>query len=317
MRPSLRNRLLFVEQNKLPIFDLAVLDAQSVENFIWKTDDVRLKWIENTTEEIGNWRSFIRSVYIRWAITINALNVAKDHYKNKPNVGLVPQTWRWSEDGPKLVNLVVWPGPQASNNYNDCIPLMAAYGVQDLYGALEEVIFSLYETYLRANPDSLLKGPDFKDLRKLRRDQGLSENDQVKYNLALEHRLDMWRRKRSYDGLHKVFRAYWQITGLSVPSWRALNVDDLVLTIESIAEVRHLVTHGEDKVSKRLAEISTAQPQFGFDFVEGDQLNVTLEHLMLVENFMNSVLDVLNVSLIEKGIGYPLPSPKAAVKPAT
>ncbi len=310
MRPSFRNRILFVEQNKVNIHDPAVSDLLSVENIIWHTKKPELKWIEHSTELIGDWRSFVRSVYMRWAITINALHVARDRYEANPNIALAVDTLRPSDEGPQRVHLAVWPGAKAAENYATSIPLIAAYGVQDLYGALEEIVFALYEIFLEAHPERLMHGDEFKPMRKLYREKNNGPEAAAAYAAAWSGRIETWRRKRAYDGLHKVFAAFWVTAKLVRPSWYKLSdIDDWTKTIETIGEIRHLIVHGEDRVSKRLSDLCTEQPALGLAFAEGERLEVHLVDLMIVEEFLDKLLSTLNRSLIELAHGAPLPKP--------
>lgn len=308
MRPSFRSRVQFLTQKKIDIDDPMMAELPPIQNIIYNTDDEGKKWIEASTEMIGDFRSLFRSVYMRWAITINSLFVARDRYESKTDRVLAIDTIRASGDGPKRVHLAVWQGKEAADNYASCIPLMGGYGVQDLYGALEEVVFALYEIYIEAHPQLLMQGDEFKNLRKLYRDRETSETLQVDFQEAWAVRLEGWRRKRAYDGLHKVFAAYWKKTGLKRPSWYELSdIDDLAKNIEMIGLIRHHVTHGEDLVSEDLGKLCDEQPQLGLNFQTGEKLVVSTEHLMIVEAFLDQLLNTINMSLLEKGTGKPLP----------
>ena len=75
---SIRQRALFVPQKH---FEKLPSDEEGgVTNFIHRTDDPAEKWIEETTAKIGDWKNLSRSIYLRWAITINAMCIAEDHY---------------------------------------------------------------------------------------------------------------------------------------------------------------------------------------------------------------------------------------------
>ncbi|MCK0099624.1 hypothetical protein MWU38_09530 [Qipengyuania sp. S6317L1] len=312
MRPSFRNRVQFLKQNIFEADDPALAEPPPIQNIIYRTDDEEKKWIEKSTEMIGDFRSVFRSVYMRWAITINSLFVARDRYQSHPNLGLRVDTVRASADGPERVELALWHGQEASRNYEACIPLMGGYGVQDMYGALEEVVFELYEIYLDAHPQELMKGDDFKRLRKLYRDRETSPEAATKHQEAWSERLDSWRRKRAYDGLHKVFAAYFKKAGLKRPSWYTQSdIGSWAKAIETVGLIRHHVTHGEDLVSEELGRLCAEQPQLGLDLKAGEQLVIYTEHLMLVEAFFDQLLTAINISLLEKGHGKPLPKPES------
>lgn len=309
MRASFRNRLVFVQQQKIDVYNPQVEHITSAENIIWRTDDLAKKWIEQATERIGDYRSFVRSVYIRWAININALHIAERRYRENSDIALAVDTLRPSHTGPEKVHMVVWPANQAADNYAASIPLMAAYAVQDLYGALEEIIFALYEIFLNAHPGRLMEGKEYKGLRKLYRERDSSAKNQQAFDSAWSERIDAWRRKRAYDGLHKVFASFWSAAGLHRPSWfKHSDIAEWCRTIETVAEIRHLIVHGENDVSTRLADLCQAQPELGFKFQAGNQLEVKLLDLMIVENFLDTLLTAINSSLLEFAIGEPLPN---------
>jgi len=41
-------------------------------------------WVAEATAKIGDWRGIVRSVYLRWAITINACVLAEQRYEAMP-----------------------------------------------------------------------------------------------------------------------------------------------------------------------------------------------------------------------------------------
>lgn len=312
MRPSLRNRVQFLQQNRIEANDAAILEADGIQNIIWKTDEPDKKWIEESTENVGDWRSFSRSVYMRWAITINALHIARDRYATNSNIALSVDSIRPTPRGPDRVHLAVWPAEEAAENYNNTIPLLSAYGVQDLYGALEEIIFSLYEIFVRGNPHTLMEGPEFKPLRKLFREKDENDAAKTQWNSAWERRVDNWRRNKTYDGLHRVFAAFWSAAELKRPSWfERSDIDDWCKAIETIALIRHHITHGKNEASERLAELCNEQPHLGLKFEAGTALNVSLTDLMIVEEFIDKIITTINGSLVEKAHGGPLPRPSA------
>lgn len=311
MRPSFRNRVQFLNQNILEADDPALAEPPPIQNIIYRTDEDEKKWIEKSTEMIGDFRSVFRSVYMRWAITINSLFLARDRYEAHADLGLRVDTVRASATGPERVELALWHGKQAAKNYHACIPLMGGYGVQDLYGALEEVVFELYEIYLNAHPQELMKGDDFKFLRKLHRNREVSAEAETAFQDAWADRLEGWRRKRAYDGLQNVFVAFWRKAGLKRPSWHEkTDIESWSKAIETIGLIRHHVTHGEELVSEKLGELCAEQPQLGLDLKAGEQLVIYTEHLMFVEAIFDQLLTMINISLLEKGHGKPLPKPE-------
>lgn len=312
MRDSLRNRVRFLEQTMIDIADPSIEQRASVQNVIFKTDDPALKWIEEATGRIGDWRAFERSVFMRWAITINALHVARDRYREKPEILLTIDALRTTGGKTERVRMAGWNGEEAASNHEATIPMMAAYAVQDMFGILEEIILELYEIFVRGNPTVLMKGEEFKPLRAAFRAKGVGATEAAAFDAAWEERIAVWRRNKTFDGLHKVFGSFWTAAGLARPSmYKVSDIADWQRVMETIGEIRHLVTHGEDKVSKRLGDLCKAQPHLGMTFKEGERLEVTLKDLWIVEHFTDSLLNAINISLMEKAAG-PLPAPRAA-----
>ena len=78
---------------------------------------------------------------------------------------------------------------------------------------------------------------------------------------------------------------------------------DWARSIETIAELRHLITHGEGQASEQLQELCQ-QTGMGWTFkARCEELRVDLIHLQEVEYFIDQLLTALNVSLCEKGWG--------------
>ena len=312
MRESLRNRVRFLDQKVIDANDLVPNQPGGIQNLIYRTQDPALKWIENATSRIGDWRASERSVFMRWAITINALHVARDRYRDSPDILLTIDTLRTANGRTERVHMAGWSGEEAAGNHEATIPMMAAYAVQDMYGIVEEIVLELYEVFVRGNPLFLMKGDDYKPLRAAFRAMGDGEAERVAFEAMWEDRIAGWRRNRTFDGLHKVFASFWASAGLNRPSSYSLtDVTDWQRVMETIGEVRHLVTHGEDKVSKRLGDLCAAQPNLGMTFKEGEPLEVKLMDLWIVEHFIDQLLNAINISLLEKAVG-PLPPPGGA-----
>lgn len=308
MRESLRNRVRFLEQHVVDANELVSGLPGGVQNLIYRAHKPEFVWIETATSRIGDWRAAERSVFMRWAITINALHVARDRYRDSPDILLTIDTLRTSGGETKRVHMAGWHGETAASNHQATIPMMAAYAVQDLYGILEEIVLELYEIFVRANPLVILKGDQFKPVRAAFRAKDAGEAEAAAFQALWEERITAWRRKRTFEGLHNVFGKFWEMAGLARPSHYTLSdVGDWQRVMETIGEVRHLVTHGEDKVSKRLADLCAAQPHLGMTFKKGEPLDVKLMDLWVVEHFIDQFLNALNVSLLEKAVG-PLPS---------
>jgi hypothetical protein len=262
-------------------------------------------WAEEATSQIGEWRTLTRSVYIRWAITINASVLARERYRTiDPDRALTVGGLRMVDGQLAKVQLALWPARQASERYEQTTPLIAAYGVSDMFGALEDVVFEFYEIVLSHNPMPIIRGEEFCNIRRLWRQRAESAEASSAWQEAWADRFEKWRRKRAYDGLHSVFRALFEHAGLQRPSrFRQTDVEDWCRTIEMISELRHLIVHGAPIVSEKLAELSNTPTSLTFDFVAGAQLDVQLHHLQSVECFCDQLLNAINLSIFEKVFG--------------
>ncbi|MFZ4748020.1 MAG: hypothetical protein ACOYLK_14215, partial [Sphingomonas sp.] len=157
-----------------------------------------------------------------------------------------------------------------------------------------------------------VKGDEYKALRGAFRAKDNGEVEAAAFTALWEERIAGWRRNRTFDGLYKVFGNLWAAAGLVRPSWyRNTDIGDWQRVMETIGEIRHLVTHGEDKVSKRLGALCSAQPNLGMSFKESEKLEVRLQDLWVVEQFVDQLLNTINMSLLEKAEG-PLPRPGTA-----
>jgi hypothetical protein len=120
---------------------------------------------------------------------------------------------------------------------------------------------------------------------------------------AWSERFEKWRRKRAYEPLHRVFAAFFNEAGLKRPSYfKFTDMTDWARSIETIAELRHLLTHGEGQATEQLQKLCE-QTGMGWTFRAGEELKVDLIHLQEVECFIDRLLTALNVSLCEKGWG--------------
>lgn len=305
MKPSLRNRVLFEKQRRIPANDPAILTVD-ITNIIF--DDARdptKAWIAESTAKIGDWRAITRSAYMRWALIINAVCVADDYYQKLPaERALAVNVFREERGVPFQTPLKTLTGPQASAAYREVRPTISGYAIADLYGVLEEIVFDAYEIFHRHNPETLLRGPEHQPLRRLHARRGQSENDDKAWQAAWTTRFDSWRRKRGYDGLRKVFTAYFTDAGLKRPSYfKQTDVQTWAGIIETIGQLRHLVTHGEGCVNADLARLCLENSGLGWEFTEGEELDIKLYHLQTVEYFVEQLLTAINVSLCEKGWG--------------
>lgn len=288
------------------IFDFGELqpnDPRPVNNVIVKTDNANLLWVEETTKIIGDWRSKFRSTYISWALTINGLNVANKKYSDADwidNHAFKIDSLRFVGNNAQLTPIAMWGSDKVADAHLKPLNMINSYGVIDLYSCIEEFIFDFYRIYWWGNPQDLIKGPDYKVLRKLLTKKDNDEEAMKDWLVAFNERLDGWQRKRLYDGLHRVFKAYCAHTGIQRPSWYIhTGIDTWAETIEGISVLRNCLTHGQTHVTKDLAAFSRQVNAMSFDFNEGEEITVKLVHLMGVESFCDSLLTALNASLFE------------------
>lgn len=313
MRPSLRNRVLFVSHEKVTPADPGVIEADQGMSLTWVSDQPEHQWIVEATLRIAAWKTFVRSVYMRWAITINALHVARDRYAELDGtIGLTVDQLTLKNGKVEREPMVIWSGKQAAQNYDLSIPLMASYGIQDIYGVAEEIIFDLYEIYLNHNPLVILEGRDFRSERKLFFARSAGPDEEKAWELAWEKRLETWRRKKLYSGLHNVLLSFWERAKLRRPPWyKHTDIQDWAKTIEIFGEMRNLITHGENHVSERLEQLVARQPFLGLTFNAGEQLVIQLSDMMIMQDFLIKFLSTLNLSLMQEGFGRDLPFPPA------
>src|SRR4051794_29969636 len=88
--------------------------------------------------------------------SINACELAERSYQGMPDPGLPTKTLRVVKGDPEQVLLAMWPGPEAARHYESTKLLIAAYGISDLYGAIEDILFEFAEIYYRHHPRDLI-----------------------------------------------------------------------------------------------------------------------------------------------------------------
>lgn len=200
--------LIRYEEITLPSFP-------EVQNWIMAPEDPKDGWTRDLMQLIGDWRATLRSTYLRWAMAINGLHTASEKYKTSTEEKkFVVSSIRSNKEGtPRLEVIAEFTFQEAANHHLKIQPMLCAHGFIDIYAGLEEMIFALYRTYWKANPDMLIKGEEFKELRRLKRAASESEDSKNEWERAFEQRLNEWQRKKLYDGLDKVFLGLCQNAG--------------------------------------------------------------------------------------------------------
>lgn len=245
-----------------------------------------------------------------WALCINGLFVSKAKYSDplwaQQNQFTI-SSLRVEGDRPGLKVIAQWNGPTAAQACEKTVPMLAAWGVIDMYACLEEFIFSLYKIFLNHNPETLLQDKAHKPLRKLWKESRIDKTKLPQWESAWGQRITDWQRKRVFDGLKAIFLAYFKHASLQKPSHYVDTTEaEWAETIEGIGYLRHALIHGATQVPKELGDFSKKQHAMNFNFIEGTPIIVELLHLQGIELFCDQLLTALNQSLAEKMIGKPL-----------
>jgi hypothetical protein len=298
---GLRQNMGFTEHRRIEWTDFS--DVLKIpENIIVARNADVPNWVADTTSQIGEWRAKARDVYLRWAITINAMYESAEAWQGKSaEKALHTSTIRPGKNGaPEKVTLAIWQSKVAAENYKKAAPVLSANGFVDIFGLLEEVIFEWLVILLDDDPILILQGSNFRDLRKLLAKRDENETSMAKWQEAWSIRLAEWRRKRAYDGLNKVFLCYFEWSKLKRPKhYQKTDIKDWAKTIECIAAIRNSLVHGDAKVSEKVATLCVESVGNVLDFKKDEALVIKLQHLMYFEMFFDQLLSALNLSLIE------------------
>jgi len=198
------------------------------------------------------------------------------------------------------VPLAEWPGPKAAEAHVATAPKMFAWGYIELFAALESFIFEMYRRYLTHHPDTIIRGADFKELRRLRREAEADPAGVAEWETAFRTRLDAWHRNKLYDGLERVFLAFINTSGLKAPAqFKHTTPETWSETIRALAIVRHLLVHGERLVPQELGDLCAKPFTLSLGFKVGEALRLELRHLQTFELFVHQLLGALNLSLAE------------------
>ena len=281
-----------------------------IDNIIYASCGVDDIWIEESTEKIAQWRATFRSSYIAWAVAINGLFAAKKRYSDPDWAAQNTFQVRALRPNatPHLQAVIAeWPGRRAAEAHESVAPVLCAYGFMDMHGALEEFVFDMYITFLNQNPDSLIQGSEFKELRGLWHQADENESAKAQWEERWTERLEAWQKKKVYDGLDRIFLAYCAIAGIKQPTNYELTTPETwAKSIKGFALLRNYIAHGVRTVTAELASFSQLPYSASFDFEEGEELEVKLHHLQSIELFTNQLLSALNLSLLQRA-GMPIP----------
>lgn len=281
-------------------------------NWMIHTDVPEHLWLNEATAAIGEWRARFRSTYMRWALALNGLEVAASKYSNSwwaRNHQFTVSSLRPTDAGTRddqgrtiLGQRIIakWDGETAAQNHLDTMPMLAMFGVIDLYARLEEFVFRLYRIYLNRSPDSLIRGIEGKELRKLRREAEADATKKPAWEEAWRKRLNAWQRKKLYAGLGQVFRGFCNVAKLKTPSvYKVSTIDSWADSINTVALVRNALMHGVAIVPPELATACKKPNAILFDLKEGEPLDINLRHLQGVDCFCEQLLSGINLSMLE------------------
>jgi len=197
-------------------------------------------------------------------------------------------------------NIIEWDGLKASEYHAKTTMMMSSWAVIDLFGLIEKYIFRLLDIFVRANPQHLMRGKEYRDLRRIFNARKNSDDSETLWKAEFNKRIESWKRKRLYDGIDKVFLNYLEISeirGLDPYRW-----DIHVICIKAISMLRNCLIHGQDTVPSDLAEQLKHKNLAGIRLNEGEPLIFGTEYLQSIELYLNNLITELNKSLMERAI---------------
>jgi hypothetical protein len=301
--------LNFIERKSLPFFDIEN-EIKEIDFIDFVLDDSEKKWMEESNKLVMDFSGVFHSIYLRWAVTINGLNVAEEKYRSKewenPSKAFVVAGIRNGKESPEVVYLKQWDGKTASEIHKSSIPMLAGWAFCNMYSVFEEFIFKLYKIYLEAHPLTILEGREFRDMRVLYQKKDESDANLLKWQNAWNERLEKWHRKKLYDGLEKIFNSYINLTKLEIPAiYNApYSLEDVSKTIGGISLIRNCFIHGMANVPKELGDFCKTFQSISFNFIENEKFTINLNDLMTLEYFSFTFTQTLNNSFNE--LAFPI-----------
>lgn len=297
---SLKRELRFFENYKVTSGAIDNLIFKELGGLIYDCgENTQNKWIEESTIMLREFSDIIKSTYIRWALAINGLNLGHEKYNHDDFKGKAfgITSGRFVNGEITRVNIMAWDGPTAAKNHIETVNMLASYAIIDLYALLEELILKIFKIYWFYNPEKMLVGKENRSFRILYRDKDVNPEA---WTTSWNERLDKWQRNKIYDGIGKIFISYYASAGLKVPKDKKEYTIEMISTsLKSISILRNCLIHGSNTIPKELAEISNLDKVNEFPFIEGEKIELNLNHLISIEQFTNAFVATLNVSLIE------------------
>jgi len=103
-----------------------------INNIVIKAQKSEDEWLQESMELIGEWRAIFRSIYIKWSLALNGLQVALERYSDpawQAGKQFVVNSLRTDQTGPaKLTQIAVWDGHETVENHKAVIPYLACLG---------------------------------------------------------------------------------------------------------------------------------------------------------------------------------------------
>lgn len=291
-----RGQFDLVGHNRFDPYDERIF-TEPINNVV-VDDGNQQSWHYLLTSQIGDWRADFRSCYIRWSVALNGLHIAASKYSDpiwqKNNAFVVR-----SLDVSGSVEVAKWRGPQAAEAHLAAAPMLIAFGIVDLFACLEEIIFKAIRIFLWSDPTQIIRGEEFRELRRLRGQAANSKEKREEWESQLQERIDNWHRKKLYDGLESAYLAFcsWaKLSGQAPPSNDQPEVWAKI--IRTIAVLRNCLIHGATIVPKELADLSQSKVSPVIPRNEGDKLSVYLPDLQAIQFKGERLLTSLNVMVV-------------------
>lgn len=284
--------------------------AEIEKVFLDSNIGIELKWVCDSILFILEEINIVASIYMKWSMTINGLEVASNMYKTK----------EWKDKYPGMTNhfyikgfrkttdlkniesreIILWDGDKASKAHIDAIPMIASSAIVDIYRHIENFIFELYRIYLMANPLKLIN--DNKDLKRLYENRINSTQQNELWLENMNKRIIRWWEKKSYSNLGDIISDYFNDIKIeqkmgSVPN----GLEEVINTLKFIIEIRNSLVHNEKYISENLVELSKSTIFESFieeELIAGEELNIVLIHLQYIDYSVNSILNIIYMMLM-------------------
>lgn len=296
---SIRDRVNYVDAQDGSLFDPSALGELFSVQFSGEAPEGHEGTVNIINKSDLSKRKF-RSCYMRWALTVNSLNISQKYYGDHPDRGIGVGFLRENGDSFDMKTLVEFDSNQSIDATKRCLEVISAYGVFDLYGCFEEILFDLYECHLRDKPQKLMQGSEYKALRVLYRNRCNDEMSMDKWETALNNRIDDWKRKKVYTKMADLFISFIKDSGIDKAKIFSPDaMEGMRRGIGIISELRNIITHGGSVVTKNLGELCGEGKNPFFLFRSGDSISVDLHHLAAVEFFFDTIISDINMSAME------------------